>query len=330
MRQRSGSTQEYGHAAQSTKPVFPAYRFSGHETFACRYSWLPKAFTELLASPLLFADEESAMVRLGVGRNMVKSIRFWVQAAGIAEQTSQGIVPTEFGKELLDQTSGADPYLEDVRTLWLLHWKISTIVDDPLFAWEFLLNKWQHPEITRTDVIAVFTQEAGRLDRKLSAVTLEQHFDTFLHTYYPTRSSKNEVREDNLDSPFVELDLIQRVGERRSQESSRNETVYAFNREPKPAITHDLFAYCIQDYWLRRLPNEATLSFRDIAVNMGSVGQIFKLPEADIRDRLERLEEHTEGLLRFKESASVSNVIRQTPGSRLRLSSIYESELLYV
>ncbi len=70
---------------------------------------------------------------------------------------------------------GVDPYLEDVRTLWLLHWKISTIVADPLFAWEFLLNKWQHPEITRSDVIAAFTQEASRLDRKLSAVTLEQH-----------------------------------------------------------------------------------------------------------------------------------------------------------
>ena len=270
------------------------------------------------------------MVRLGVGKNMVKSIRFWVQAAGIAEQTSQGLVPTGFGRDLLDETHGVDPYLEDVRTLWLLHWKISTIVADPLFAWEFLLNRWQHPEITRSDVMAAFTQEAGRLDRKLSSVTLEQHFDVFLHTYYPTRSSKNDVREDNLDSPFVELDLIQRVGERRSQESGRSETVYVFNREPKPAITFDLFAYCIQDYWLNRLPHEATLSFRDIAVNVGSVGQIFKLPEADIRDRLERLEEQTAGALRFNESSTISNVTRHTPERQLRLASIYESELLYV
>lgn len=186
MNERSGTISDESNPIHSNKPSAPVYRFSGHETFACRYSWLPKAFAELSLSPLLFTDEENAMVRLGVGKNMVKSIRFWVQAAGIAEQTSQGLVPTDFGRELLDESRGVDPYLEDVRTLWLLHWKISTIVADPLFAWEFLLNKWQHPEITRSDVMAAFTQEAGRLDRKLSAVTLEQHFDTFLHTYYPT------------------------------------------------------------------------------------------------------------------------------------------------
>ncbi|HTV56567.1 MAG TPA: DUF4007 family protein, partial [Terriglobia bacterium] len=61
-----------------------SYRFSGHETFPFRYSWLPKAVFELTANPELFADEEWAMVRLGVGKNMVKAIRFWVQAAGIA------------------------------------------------------------------------------------------------------------------------------------------------------------------------------------------------------------------------------------------------------
>ena len=57
------------------------YRFSGHESFPCRYAWLPKAFAAIAEDPLAFADEEKAMIRLGVGKNMVRSIRFWMQAA---------------------------------------------------------------------------------------------------------------------------------------------------------------------------------------------------------------------------------------------------------
>ena len=33
--------------------------------------------------PQLFVDEQEAMVDLGVGKNMVRSIRFWAVAAGI-------------------------------------------------------------------------------------------------------------------------------------------------------------------------------------------------------------------------------------------------------
>src|ERR1022692_3922954 len=69
----------------------PAYRFSGHETFPFRYSWLPKAVVELTANAELFSNDERAMVRLGVGKNMVKAIRFWVQAAGIATPDQKGL-----------------------------------------------------------------------------------------------------------------------------------------------------------------------------------------------------------------------------------------------
>jgi len=57
-------------------------RFSGHETFPCRYAWLPKAYGALADSPTAFADEEEAMITLGVGKNMVRAIRFWVQRRG--------------------------------------------------------------------------------------------------------------------------------------------------------------------------------------------------------------------------------------------------------
>jgi len=49
------------------------YRVSGHESFPCRYSWLPKAVRGLAENPMIFSDEDAAMVTLGVGKNMVRS-----------------------------------------------------------------------------------------------------------------------------------------------------------------------------------------------------------------------------------------------------------------
>jgi len=255
---------------------------------------------------------------------MVRAIRFWTQVVGLGEPGKDGTFNiTDFGKAVFGE-NGFDPFLEDIRTLWLIHWRFSTNVAEPLFAWDYLLNRWQHPEITRTAVIRVFQQEADRLGRRLSRVTLEQHFDTFLHTYVPTRSRKGDIQEDNLDCPLVELELIRKVGERRFDNVGRREPIYAFRRESKKEITPELFVYCVDDFWRQRRGTEQTLNFRDLSVAHGSPGQVFKLPESEIRERLDALETDSHGEFRYRESVSLQQVVR---GSNLQqdfLSSIYQ------
>lgn len=288
------------------------YRFSGHETFPCRYAWLPKAYREVCQNRDVFADEEKAMVLLGVGKNMVRAMRFWVQAAGIASaEKPSGYCVTNFGQQLLDPESGFDPFLEDRQTLWLLHWKLSTHVEEPLFAWDFLLNKWPHPEMTRSDVLRQFTEEAQRLGRKLSTVTLEQHFDTFLHTYVPTRTLKGEIQEDNLDCPLVELEFVQRIGDRESGTKGRREPIYAFRRDAKNDISAELFAFCLNDFWEQRRQKERTLTFRDVAIAHGSPGQVFKLPEWDIRQRLDSFNNDADAPFKYEETAAIQRVTRK-------------------
>jgi Protein of unknown function (DUF4007) len=286
------------------------YRFSGHETFPCRYAWLPKALGAIQRDPEIFSNEDRAIADLGVGKNMVRAIRFWVEVTGVAELSRRvGFTITPVGELLLGR-NGLDRFLEDRRTLWLLHWSLLSRVEEPLFAWDYLINRWAHPDINRTEVLRTFEQEAKRIDRKLSRVTLEQHFDVFLHTYTPTRGRKREFQEDNLDCPLVELELIERIGERRVGDGvGRHEPIYAFRREAKADITPELFSYCLFDYWSKRKPNEATLTFRDVSVAHGSIGQVFKLPEMDVRERLERLRDDSGGLFTYQESASIQRVI---------------------
>lgn len=311
------------------QPQKPRFRYSGHDTFPCRYTWLPKAVQNLRRNNDLFADEDDAMVQLGVGKNMVRAIRFWADAADVAmsnEPPETGLRPSEFGDDILGP-NGHDEYLEDIKTLWLIHWKISTNVQEPLFAWDRLLNSWHRPDFTRSEVIHVLTEEATRNGKTLSPVTLETHFATFLHTYVPTRGKKGEVVEDNLDCPLTELDLILEVGERANAESNRRESIYAFRVEDKPEISAELFTYCVNDFWEKRHQNEQTLPFREISVGHGSPGQIFKLPEAAVRDRLETIRDDADGIFEFQESMAIQQLVRLKPAKGRRLlETIYNPE----
>jgi hypothetical protein len=99
-------------------------RFSGHETFACRYAWLPKALQALERNPRIFGDEDRAMVELGVGKNMVRAIRFWVEAASMARTVGKaGLEATPLGRQVFG-SKGLDPFMEDIQTLWLIHWNL--------------------------------------------------------------------------------------------------------------------------------------------------------------------------------------------------------------
>lgn len=286
------------------------YRISGHESFPCRYAWLPKAVKWVEEKPDLFANEQQAMVDLGVGKNMVRAIRFWAVAAGIIEPNEKrtGFQVTDLGQVILG-AEGADPFLEDIRTLWLVHWKLATNMSQPLLAWDYLLNRWQDPTISPSAAADALVKEATRAGQQLSVATIEQHFDTFLHTYVPTRGRKGDVQEDNLDSPFIELELLIKVGEREG-DSGRRETLYAFRRDEKPDITTELFVYCVAEFWQQRYPREDTLPFKAIATGHGSPGQIFKLPEEDIRARLATLEGDTDGQMVFSEATNLQQVRR--------------------
>ena len=96
-------------------------KYSGHETFAFRYVWLPKAYLTVKNNPNVFFDENSAMVELGVGKNMVSSIRHWckvTQLVQIDEGKTGGryLCPTSIASQLL-LDGKLDPFMEDDGTV---------------------------------------------------------------------------------------------------------------------------------------------------------------------------------------------------------------------
>lgn len=303
-------------------------RFSGHETFACRYAWLPKAYRALNLDPSAFVDEDGAMVELGLGKNMVRSLRFWVEATGLARPVKgRGLELTDFANAVFGE-DGFDPYLEDVRSLWLLHWNLSSRSDGALFAWRFLTNHWPYPEFTRTEALTAFARESAKLGHTHSTVTLSQHLDVFLHTYHPTRS-RNVGVEDSLDGPLVELTYLEPVGERQG-ENGRWETVFAFRREPKAEITSALFDFCLADFWSRFRDGEESLTLREVTLAACSPGQVFKLTEDDVRTRLEAYATPSSDRAFIYQPSAVQGLLSKRHGFPMpTLADIYAQELAY-
>ena len=302
------------------------YRYSGHGTFPFRYTWLPKAVRHLAHSGDLFCNDDEAMVRLGVGKNMVRAIRFWVDAARVACNSSARsgqMEVTPLGRLIFGE-NGFDEFLEDSSTLWLLHWNLSTQWPSPLFAWHYLLNRWHRADFTRGEVLTAFRTEMERENRKLSDITLEQHFTVFLHTYVPARATRQELVEDSLDCPLVDLEFIQELGE-RPDGSGRREKIYAFRIQDKPEIPAELFVYCLSDFWNKRFSREKTLSIGQVAIGECSPGQVFKLPEHAVRERLESIERDSSGLFAYQESVSIQQIVRKCdPKPDALLRKVYQ------
>ena len=99
-------------------------KFRAHETFSIRKGWLSKGMKHVLRDPYVFVSKEyNPMDVLGIGSNMVKSLRYWMLAVGLSDSAKGKSAQylTKFGRILYEN----DPYIEEMGTLWLLHYKLA-------------------------------------------------------------------------------------------------------------------------------------------------------------------------------------------------------------
>ncbi|MBI2377783.1 MAG: DUF4007 family protein [Deltaproteobacteria bacterium] len=300
--------------------------FGGHETFPLRYTWLRKALDGVTEDPQLFVRED-ALVRLGVGKNMVRSMRHWGLAAGVlaepeahAERRAGFVETTNFGRALLAD-DGWDPYLEDPGTLWILHWRIAS-TPSMAATWFYVFGEFAERRFTRAGLVdRLLALAKERKWPKVSQASLKRDVDTFVRSYVPPSGARQRHFEDQLDSPLAELGLI----------TEREPGTYEIQRGPQPTLPDEVFAYALNEFLRRRgqttakpvrrgaPPAEAQLGLlgRDEAKTLpaerlhfeeGSPGRTFALDAAGLFSRLERLQDLTEGALSFDSTAGLSQV----------------------
>ncbi len=225
---------------------------------------------------------------LGLGKNMVESLSYWVEFFGVVEPMELGTqpAPTEFGR-LIFGAKGHDRYLENEQTLWLLHWHGTAASPRPFFAWHWVFNVHLEPEFTHAEALKAFKAHCATYARPLSDTTVRQHLDVFLATYVASRPSAGTVAEDMLDSPLAALGLIR---ENDLAEGGRaREKGYVVDVGRKPTLSDEVFRFALHEWWNRDHANEETISYRQICTGESSPGRVFRLPEQDVQERLERL-----------------------------------------
>lgn len=261
--------------------------FSGHESFAVRYGWLPKLYEAVMREPELFGDDERAILTLGLGKNMVRSIRFWGEAFGVTRSDGRVVRPTEFGRQLLDPNVGVDPFLEDADSLWRLHWRLT--VHGGLGAWTAAFLTVTDVEIARARLLELVATSASAGRGPISPATAAAHVDMLVKTYDSTADRSAPIIEDTLGSPFQELDLLRTV-------TPAGISTLRFNRGRKRGLDARTLAFALADHWAYAAPNSKALSMRSIMLDRVSPGAVFRLDEVTMHELLEDLCAKTESL----------------------------------
>ena len=283
------------------KPPFNK-SFAGHQTFAFRYSWLKKGL-DLIEKDSESFQHEDAVVRLGVGKNMVESIRHWCLATKVLEEVSgngsRSLRHTDLGNRLL-KDNGWDPFLEDDATLWLVHWNL-TSMGSRAATWYWAFNRFHEYGFTRATIVELLIRDLQTLGWSgISHSTLKRDIDCFVHTYLSPRTDIAHI-DDAIDCPLSNLGILV-----QEPDSER----LRFRTGPKPTLPAAIFAYALAQYWDMRNNKSKTLEFREISRAEGSPGLIFKLDQESLLGYLDALKDVTSGYMIFEDTPLVRRVVR--------------------
>lgn len=257
-----------------------ALKFSGHESFVLRYGWLPKLYDAVASTPQLFSSDERAILTLGLGRNMVKSIRFWGDALGMTQTHDGTVSPTKLAIRLLDPATGRDPYLEDTGSLWRLHWLLVTHAR--LGAWATFFMDMRDVVIPRDRLVTAVASRAEVVGSRISLGTASAHVDILVRSYDAGRREGVLLVEDALGCPLQELELLR-------EESVLGTPTLRLSRGPKPTLDLPAFAFAMHDFWTGTAPGSRAISLRSLMLSRRSPGMVFALDEASLHERLESL-----------------------------------------
>jgi hypothetical protein len=273
--------------------------FSGHETFVLRSNWLKKAYDLLQEHPDLFFLED-AFVRLGVGKNMAQSIRFWGRACNIFERLESGAghQASWLGDALFSDTNGWDPFLVTPTSRWLLHWQIASR-PEAAFTFYYTFNLLRRGEFTALQLAQQIVQTVAQLGGKVpSPATISRDIDCMLRCYVrPDTAQLGPAAEDALLCPLYELDLIQPLP---------GQPAYRLVSGARPDLPDQLVAFAALQQ--ARGLGRATVAFNELAYGERSPGRLFRLDEDALLSRLLRFEMATQGQAVYSETGGIRQI----------------------
>ena len=252
-------------------------KFRAHDTFFLRKGWLSKGMRHVKASPDVFVSrEENPMDVFGLGANMVKALRYWLQAVGLTQEPNTGKRTQTFtalGKLIYEH----DPYCEERGTLWLLQYRLASN-SDLATAWYFFFNEFSMREFTRDNFVTALKNYIGMqiCAADIATRSLEEDFQCLVNTYLPRHKNddKKISPENNIVCPFSELGLIDILNKRQK--------IYRKSIPSAEALSPWIVLAVVVDNAAGR--REVTLS--ELLRSPRNIGRVFNLDSIAMLDAL--------------------------------------------
>lgn len=253
-----------------------------HGSFYIRNGWPTKIIDAILQDSHIYSpnNELLAVDAIGVGRVMIKAMRYWAVVLGIATERKdqQGVFHslTPLGKIIAEN----DIYFTDIGSLWLLHRNIATNADEAT-AWYWAFNNYAEYEFTKetfSDAFYSFLQRGGA---NYTRKPVEKEFDCFKNTYVSDQAfTLSKIVDEDTIPFFAPLGLIEYKG--RGFFSKRNPIA--------SEIPEDIFLYCLladnEDHFL----NNKQISISTLIDSPGQVGKYMNLSFSTLLELLQRIE----------------------------------------
>lgn len=261
--------------------------FSGHESFACKQFWLKKGY-DFAKSGQKFSDD-TAVIDLGVGKNMVNSIRFWANAFGVIENKSEA---GRIGNYLLGD-DGKDTYLEDIGSVWLLHYNL--VKNNHASIYQIVFNEFQNErsEFTKTHLHNFLKKKCEEVSPKFyNKNTIDRDITVFLKNYLKPEKKRTEI-EDNFAGLLHELNLLEKVLrekttlEEANDKSKGKEWYYFIRKDEKDTLPKEILLYAILDSFAEK----SSISFKELFSGENAPAQIFALDRNGLYLKIDALQE---------------------------------------
>lgn len=264
------------------------YTFSGHESFPCKSLWLKKGY-DFCVEGKDFNNPE-AVVGLGVGKNMVTSIRFWLKVFGITENDEV----TQLGHYLFNDENGKDRFLEDIATLWILHFNIVFGHEATLYNMFYCGVQRERSHFERDQILTYVKlkmAEAGKISL-FNANTVKKDIGVLLQMYtLPRKPLSNE----DFSLLLIDLDLIRQNDEGKG---------YYFNIDGKRRVPNEIFLYGLLK--LKESEGDNTMPFETIQEN---IGLAFCMQDYETVEMLKILSKTYSKYLAYSEVAGVKQLL---------------------
>lgn len=225
---------------------------------------MKKGFDTAKKNPDIFSQDD-APVRLGVGKNMVRAIRYWSSAFKIIDKNN---LPTRFGEKLLGN-NGWDAYLEDPASLWLLHWNLLKPTCEAA-AWYYIFNVFRDLDFTKEDILVGLKDYINNFNKTIAESSFIKDINCILRMYATQDFSReNSPIEDSIDCPFNELGLIRHFGKN-----------YQFKIGAKANLPAPIIVATCLEYASWASQGRETINIPSLLYDEGSPGMVFKLTES--------------------------------------------------